>query len=263
MADIACQEFLDTEGTRMAWATTYTGKQVYYFDPQPEQIDLVDIIISLSRNHRFGGFSPIKIAQHILEVASGMAREVAENGGSLQEQATAFLVGLLHDFPEYILLDVPTPMKRVLGSAYTNLEATLLRAILRKWNIELDYWRLEELMKKHDSIAVQSEAIRFKLDGHVFDYDTEEHVPTGVWRWVDPNAPQPYSDTVYDEDTVQDFLGYRFVQCMVLTGRAALLPEWLLRQMAEEAPTPEQAMATITWQLPSLFADETQVLVSA
>lgn len=243
----------------MAWATTFTGKQVHYLEPSPDEIDIVDIITSLSRNHRFGGFSPLKITQHILEVASSMAREVREGGGSVQEQATAFLVGLLHDFPEYILLDVPTPMKRVLGTVYSQMEDCILECMLDKWGLAYDYALLEPMMKKHDSIAVHSEAIRYKMDGFVYDPATETHLPA-VRRWVPEDAIQPFSEDVYNENQVSDMLAYRFVQCMVLTGRADLLPDWIKEEMKQY----DVSVVNISEydEMPSFFADGYPVLIN-
>jgi hypothetical protein len=83
------------------WIQTYSGKKFHPLDPRPEDIDINDIIHSLSHQTRFGGHctSFYSVAQHSVLV-------------SLMCSPDDALWGLLHDSSEAYLVDVPSPLKR-------------------------------------------------------------------------------------------------------------------------------------------------------
>lgn len=207
----------------MSWATTASGRTVDYLATQPEQIEVFDIITSLSRNHRFGGFSPLKIGQHDVEVAILMMDAVAEAGGPLEDRAEAGLVGIIHDLPEYIVGDCPTPFKRILSPQFDHVEGNILEALLEKWQAkDIYHGKWNELLHQCDKKAVHSEAIRYKLDGWIMDFDTFTLVPAPR-RWVPEDAEQMFAQTVWTEDETRMYLTFAINKLLLLTGRKELL----------------------------------------
>lgn len=83
------------------WLSTYTGKQFYPLDPREEDVDINDIVHSLSQQARFNGHSVkfYSIAQHSTLVSMMCSQENA-------------LWGLLHDASEAYLSDIPSPIKK-------------------------------------------------------------------------------------------------------------------------------------------------------
>lgn len=74
------------------WLQAFSGRKVYPFDPQPEDINIADIAHHLSMEPRFNGacLFPYSVAQHSLLVAQLVAPQHA-------------LLGLLHDAPQAYL----------------------------------------------------------------------------------------------------------------------------------------------------------------
>lgn len=82
---------------------TYSGKRFDILNPQPEQIEIVDIAHALSIIPRFTGHTraPYTVGQHSIMVSC------------FCDQANA-LAGLLHDAAEAYIGDLSTPLKRAL-----------------------------------------------------------------------------------------------------------------------------------------------------
>jgi len=98
---------------------TYTGKRFYPLDPRAEDVDVNDIMHSLSHLSRFAGHctSFYSVAQHCVLVSLMCPPEFA-------------LWGLLHDAPEAYLVDVPSPLKRCPEFAfYREAESKLMSTI--------------------------------------------------------------------------------------------------------------------------------------
>lgn len=207
----------------MTWIMTATGRRIDFLNPDPQQISIDDVVTSLSRNHRFGGFSPIKIGHHILEVVELMVRKALEENPELTpaQIAEIVLVGLLHDFPEYVVGDCPTPFKRVLAPLFQQAEEAILAAMLGKWQLGAAYSRWQELLKWADGEAVQQEAVRFEMDGIFVDDLGEKH--TVPRAWVPEDKEVTLVSHVMDEEYVAAFLGMYFTKAMVLSGRTALI----------------------------------------
>ena len=60
------QKDFDVSARKGDWLSTYTGKQFYPLDPREEDVDINDIVHSLSQQARFNGHSVkfYSIAQH-------------------------------------------------------------------------------------------------------------------------------------------------------------------------------------------------------
>lgn len=103
---------------------TASGRKVHPLDPDPATIDLGDVAHGLSNICRFNGHVSafLSVAQHSVLVA----RELPE--------CTRY--ALLHDAAEYVLCDLPRPLKRhPQFSFYREAEAHLSAVIYRRFNI--------------------------------------------------------------------------------------------------------------------------------
>lgn len=210
----------------MSWIKTQSGKRIDFLQPDPEQISLMDIGVSLGRVHRFGGHSPLKVGQHVIEVMNLMLREAAEKEFTFSkvEMSEIALVGLLHDFPEYVIGDIPTPLKRLLAPMITEIESRLLDVMLVKWNLADAYTKWNGLLHWADRMAVQQEAVRYALDGLLVTETAEGFVEEEIAReWVPEDVNVNLSPVTYEEEDVAAAVLRAFVRHMALSGREGLL----------------------------------------
>ena len=110
-----------------AWQRMLSGRRLDLLDPSPLDIEIDDIAHGLARVARWNGQTEgayiFSVAQHTLLV-DVMARA---RWPSLDRRAR--LAVLLHDAPEYVIGDMISPFKAVIGGAYKLVEARLLAAI--------------------------------------------------------------------------------------------------------------------------------------
>lgn len=102
-----------------------SGRRLDLLDPSPVDIEIEDIAHGLSRVARWNGQTSgdwaYSVAQHSLLVEA--------IGGYRRLAGRWRLAALLHDGPEYVVGDLITPFKAVVGSSYRDLEDRLARAI--------------------------------------------------------------------------------------------------------------------------------------
>src|SRR5947209_19587144 len=96
-----------------AWQRMLSGRRLDLLDPSPLDIEIEDIAHGLARVARWNGQTSgahiYSVAQHALLVEC-IARQRAPNlDGRLR------LAVLLHDSPEYVIGDMITPFKAVIG----------------------------------------------------------------------------------------------------------------------------------------------------
>lgn len=123
---------------------TYSGGQFDLFDPDPDDVRLVDIAAGLAHTCRFGGHCRqfYSVAHHSLHVS----RELSSDTPRLQ------LIGLFHDAGEAYIGDVPRPLKAKY-EMFDRIEERVLRAIWRAIDIEqptADEW--ESVMAADDRL---------------------------------------------------------------------------------------------------------------
>ena len=108
---------------------TFTGREFNYIDPKPDQIDIIDIAIALSREARFAGHcnAYYSVAQHCV-LASEMIR--VPDGFVAQARFAA----LLHDAAEAYMRDIPSPLKMLLPE-YKEIEDRVLAAIYDRFHV--------------------------------------------------------------------------------------------------------------------------------
>src|SRR5215210_4978113 len=109
-----------------AWQRMLSGRRLDLLDPSPLDIEMEDIAHGLARvarwNGQTSGANIFSVAQHSLLVET-----IARQRGRLDRQGR--LAVLLHDAPEYVIGDMISPFKVVIGDEYKGVELRLLAAI--------------------------------------------------------------------------------------------------------------------------------------
>jgi len=104
-----------------------SGRRLDLIDPSPLDIEIADIAHGLARVARWNGQTKgaeiFSVAQHCLLV------EALVGALAPRASAPARLFALLHDAPEYVIGDMISPFKAVIGGDYKATEARLLSAI--------------------------------------------------------------------------------------------------------------------------------------
>jgi 5'-deoxynucleotidase YfbR-like HD superfamily hydrolase len=104
-----------------------SGRRLDLLDPSPLDIEIADIAHGLARVARWNGQTSgahiFSVAQHTLLV------EVVMGAENPNIDARTRLAALLHDAPEYVIGDMISPFKAVLGGDYKAVERRLLAAI--------------------------------------------------------------------------------------------------------------------------------------
>jgi len=110
-----------------AWQRMLSGRRLDLLDPSPLDVELEDIAHGLARVARWNGQTKgahiFSVAQHVLLVEA-LARAKSP---SLDDRPR--LAILLHDAAEYVIGDMISPFKAVIGDRYKVVESRLLAAI--------------------------------------------------------------------------------------------------------------------------------------
>jgi uncharacterized protein len=109
------------------WQRMLSGRRLNLIDPSPLDIEIADIAHGLARVARWNGQTKgahiFSVAQHTLLVEAVMREQTPRIDISCR------LAALLHDAPEYVIGDMISPFKAVLGEDYKSVEKRLLAAI--------------------------------------------------------------------------------------------------------------------------------------
>jgi uncharacterized protein len=110
-----------------AWQRMLSGRRLDLLDPSPLDVEIADIAHGLARVARWNGQTSgahiFSVAQHTLLV------EAVMRAASPRVDDRVRLAALLHDAPEYVIGDMISPFKAVLGGDYKVIEKRLLAAI--------------------------------------------------------------------------------------------------------------------------------------
>jgi 5'-deoxynucleotidase YfbR-like HD superfamily hydrolase len=136
-----------------------SGRRLDLLDPSPLDVELDDIAHGLARVARWNGQTDgahiFSVAQHSLLV------EVLARQKVPRLDRRARLTVLLHDAPEYVVGDMISPFKAVIGDSYKAVEKRLLGAIHLRFGLPA---RLPEdltaLIKTADRNAAWLEATK-------------------------------------------------------------------------------------------------------
>ena len=109
-----------------AWQRMLSGRRLDLLDPSPLDVEMEDIAHGLARVARWNGQT---IGAHIYSVAqhSLLVETLARQRTQLDRLGR--LAVLLHDAPEYVIGDMISPFKAIIGDSYKSVEARLLAAI--------------------------------------------------------------------------------------------------------------------------------------
>ena len=103
-----------------AWQRMLSGRRLDLLDPSPLDVEIEDIAHGLARVARWNGQTKgphiFSVAQHSLVVeaiASALDLGIGPRGA---------MFALLHDAPEYVVGDMISPFKAVIGDSYKDVE---------------------------------------------------------------------------------------------------------------------------------------------
>jgi hypothetical protein len=140
-----------------AWQRMLSGRRLDLLDPSPLDIEISDIAHGLARvarwNGQTGGDHAFSVAQHSLLVEAIYSRQAKDASPDQQ------LAALLHDAPEYVIGDMISPFKSVVGGGYKAVEERLQRSIHISFCLpaEIDE-KLKKDIKRADQVAAYFEA---------------------------------------------------------------------------------------------------------
>jgi uncharacterized protein len=142
-----------------AWQRMLSGRRLDLLNPSPLDVEIADIAHGLARVARWNGQTRgphiFSVAQHSLLVEAIGARLAPELPPAER------LALLLHDAPEYVIGDLISPFKAVIGDAYKAVEARLLGAIHLRFGLPPTRPpTLTRLAKRADRNAAFHEATR-------------------------------------------------------------------------------------------------------
>ncbi len=174
-----------------AWQRMLSGRRLDLLDPSPLDVEISDIAQGLARVARWNGQTrgdhAFSVAQHSLMVEEIVGRLASAPPQTLQ-------LALLHDAPEYVIGDMISPFKAVVGGGYKTVEARLESAIHIRFGLPPVTPRtIKTLIKRADQIAAYFEAT--ELAGFS---DKEARAffgsPRGITRDMLDVAPRPAAE---------------------------------------------------------------------
>ena len=142
-----------------AWQRMISGRRLDLTDPSPLDVEISDIAHGLARVARWNGQTTgahaYSVAQHTLlvdDIAAVASPEIGAKGR---------LAVMLHDAPEYVIGDLISPFKALLGGEYRTVEQRLLTAIHRRFGLAAPLpEKLTAKIKAADRVAAYFEAVR-------------------------------------------------------------------------------------------------------
>ena len=150
-----------TGGTKplRAWQRMLSGRRLDLLDPSPLDIEPDDIAHGLARVARWNGQTS---GAHIFSVAqhSLLVEAIARHGAPGLDRRGRLAL-LLHDAPEYVIGDMISPFKAVIGGSYKVVERRLLAAIHVRFGLPARLPEsVETMIKRADRGAAFLEATR-------------------------------------------------------------------------------------------------------
>ena len=165
-----------------------SGRRLDLLDPSPLDVEIEDIAHGLARVARWNGQTrgvhSFSVAQHSLLVEA-IAGHLNPDWPSASR-----LLALLHDAPEYVIGDMISPFKAVMGDAYKSVEARLQAAIHLRFSLPaVTPAPLKSKIKQADMIAAYCEATQlagFATEEALRFFGRPVALPQGVAAWLEP-----------------------------------------------------------------------------
>ncbi|MBN9017407.1 MAG: HD family hydrolase [Rhizobiales bacterium] len=141
------------------WQRMLSGRRLDLADPSPLDVEIADIAHGLARVARWNGqthgANAFSVAQH-----SVLVEAIAAHANPALTEADRLAV-LLHDAPEYVIGDMISPFKAMVGGEYKAIEARLLAAIHIRFGLSaVQPAALVKAIKAADRVAAFFEATR-------------------------------------------------------------------------------------------------------
>lgn len=135
-----------------------SGRRLDLIDPSAVDVEIEDIAHGLARVARWNGQTrgdhPFSVAQHcllVLEITHGETPQLSPHHQ---------MMTLLHDAPEYVIGDMISPFKNVLGDGYRAVEERLQSAIHLRFALPASTPKLlKRNIKRADTMAAYFEAV--------------------------------------------------------------------------------------------------------
>ena len=171
-----------------AWQRMLSGRRLDLLDPSPLDVEIEDIAHGLARVARWNGQT---VGAHIFSVAQHSLLVDAIAGHIHPElDAKARLLVLLHDAPEYVIGDMISPFKAVLGGNYKEVEKRLAAAIHLRFGLPATApAALVRATKRADRIAAFLEATRlagFAREEALAFFGRPAPLPAAIDRFLEP-----------------------------------------------------------------------------
>ena len=171
-----------------AWQRMLSGRRLDLLDPSPFDVEIEDIAHGLARVARWNGQTtgpyPFSVAQHSLLVEA-----IAQHLRADLPAKTALII-LLHDAAEYVIGDIISPFKAVLGDAYKGVEARILAAVMIRFGLPPEIsGAIKTLSKEADSIAAYHEATHlagFSVDEAGRFFGSPGNLPKRILLMLEP-----------------------------------------------------------------------------
>jgi uncharacterized protein len=170
------------------WQRMLSGRRLDLVNPSPLDVELDDIAHGLARVARWNGQT---VGTHIFSVAqhSLLVEGIAHHLNPEMSRSWRLAV-LLHDAPEYVIGDIISPFKAVIGDAYKVIEARLLAAIHLHFGLPPEPAAiLKRFIKRADRQAAYLEATRlagFAREEAIKIFGRPEPLPRAILAFMEP-----------------------------------------------------------------------------
>ncbi len=176
---------------RKAWFHVRGGKKLYYEDPQPRDMPVLELIQAVACERRFANQArtSLSVAGHTC-----LVYDIIKSWGSPKH---ALVQGLLHDLPEGVTRDVPSPLAHHPEMAFfRRVGDGILRALCGRAGVPFP---IENVVHKADRAACKLEAHLFVPDRHP---DWSEYLDS----YPDVDGFDPWEYFEDEEETVEMLL---------------------------------------------------------
>ena len=167
------------------WQRMLSGRRLDLLDPSPVDVEIEDIAHGLARVARWNGQTKgahaFSVAEHSV-IVEALCLELEP-----RLDPRSRLVALLHDAPEYVIGDMISPFKAVLGDGYKDIESRLAYAIHARFGLTAETpASLKRLIKKADNICAWFEATQLAGFSEAESDRFFGHPPRGVKLTLEP-----------------------------------------------------------------------------
>ncbi len=172
-----------------AWQRMLSGRRLDLLDPSPLDVEIEDIAVGLARVARWNGQTHgphvFSVAQHALFVEA-IARHLRDG-----LPPAACLAILLHDAAEYVIGDMISPFKAVIGGSYKAIESRIQDAVMQRFSLPRAMPPdIAALSKQADVIAAHHEAVHlagFSLKEAAQYFGKPVGLPPALLRMLGPS----------------------------------------------------------------------------